>query len=67
MKIDIGIIGAMEDEVSILCEQLSYVEKETVSGMTFYVGKMHGKRVAVVKSGIGKVFAAMAAEAMIIK
>jgi adenosylhomocysteine nucleosidase len=40
---------------------------ETVSGITFHLGKIHGKRVAVAKCGVGKVFAALCAEAMIIK
>ena len=67
MKIDIGIIGAMEEEVSLLASSLSDSHIESFSGMNFYIGKLHGKHVAVVKCGIGKVFAAIAAEAMAIK
>lgn len=67
MKIDIGIIGAMEEEVSLLVSSLSDCTTECVSTMTFYVGTLHTKRVAIVKCGIGKVFAAIACEAMAIK
>ena len=67
MKIDIGIIGAMEEEVSLLVSSLSGYTEESVSGMKFYLGTLHEKRVAVVKCGIGKVFAAVACEAMAIK
>lgn len=67
MKVDIGIIGAMEEEVSLLVSSLADTVCESVSGMRFYVGTLHGKRVAVVKCGIGKVFAAIACEAMAIK
>ena len=67
MKIDIGIIGAMEEEVSLLVSSLSDCTVECVSTMKFYVGTLHKKRVAVVKCGIGKVFAAIACEAMAIK
>lgn len=67
MKVDIGIIGAMEPEVCALIKALSSPSSELVSGITFYTGEISGKRVAVAKCGIGKVFAALAAEIMILK
>ena len=66
MKVDIGIIGAMEDEVSSLVSMLSDLKKETVGALDFYIGTLHNKRVAIVKCGIGKVFAAMAAQTLAI-
>ena len=66
-KIDIGIIGAMEDEVRELISRLSDRVTECVSGIEFNVGEIYGKRVAIAKCGVGKVFAAICAEAMIIK
>ena len=65
--IDIGIIGAMEVEVNDLVSRLENGKCETVSGIDFHTGKMLGKEVAIAKCGIGKVFAAMAAEVMILK
>lgn len=67
MKVNIGIIGAMEPEVCSLIDALSDRESETVSGITFYTGNFHGKRVAIARCGIGKVFAAMCAQTMILK
>jgi len=51
----IGIIGAMEDEVKALKEQLSGQKKLTKASMDFYSGILQGKEVVVVRSGIGKV------------
>lgn len=67
MKVDIGIIGAMQSEVEGLISKLSLTSAERISGMDFYTGELFGKRVAIVKCGIGKVFASMCAEAMILK
>lgn len=64
---DIGIIGAMDVEVNGLVARLENKNSEIVSGITFYSGELLGKRVVIAKCGIGKVFAATCAEAMIIK
>lgn len=67
MKVDIGIIGAMEPEVQAIIATLEEKESETVSGITFHTGKIGEKSVAVAKCGIGKVFAALCAQTMILK
>ena len=67
MKVDIGIIGAMEPEVNGLIEALCEHNEEVFGGVLFHTGLLEGKRVAVAKCGVGKVFAAICAEAMIIK
>ena len=66
-KADIGIIGAMQDEVKEIISQLKGRKTQTVSGIEFNTGKLYGKKVVVAKCGVGKVFAAICAEAMIIK
>ena len=66
-KADIGVIGAMEDEVNELISLIENRESETISGITFYRGTLFSKNVAVAKCGIGKVFAALAAEVMILR
>ena len=53
MKVDIGIIGAMEPEVEAIIAALSDRESETVSGIIFYTGRIESKTVAVAKCGIG--------------
>ena len=65
--VDIGIIGAMEIEVNDLVSRLENKESHLVSGITFYTGDLLGKRVAIARCGIGKVFAAICAEVMILK
>lgn len=55
----LGIIGAMDEEVARIKEQLDEVCVETRAGMDFYKGKLGGKDVVVVRSGIGKVNAAI--------
>ena len=66
MKVDIGIIGAMDEEVSALVGMLIKPKRERIGSVEFFVGKIFGKRVSVAKCGVGKVFAALTAEAMIL-
>ena len=66
-KADIGIIGAMDNEVREIISMLADRNTDTVSGIEFNTGSLFGKNVVIAKCGIGKVFAAMCAEAMIIK
>ena len=67
MRVDVGIIGAMEPEVEALIAAIDTPTTETVSGITFYTGKIGEKTVAIAKCGIGKVFAAVCAQTMIMK
>ena len=62
----IGIIGALDSEVSSLISNLSDIAEKKISGITFYSGIYGDKKVVIAKSGVGKVFAAMCAEAMIL-
>ena len=55
----IGIIGAMEEEVSCLKDKMSEVKVTRKASMDFYEGVLEGKAVVVVRSGIGKVNAAV--------
>lgn len=55
----LGIIGAMDEEVAKIKEQLEGVQVETWAAMDFYKGTLEGKEVVVVRSGIGKVNAAV--------
>lgn len=58
----IGIIGAMEQEVSQIVAAMEDTKITKIAGMTYNSGKFCGKDVIVVKSGIGKVNAAMCAQ-----
>lgn len=55
----IGIIGAMEEEVNRLKEAMAGTEIISKASMDFYKGVLCGKDVIVVRSGIGKVNAAV--------
>jgi len=55
----IGIIGAMEVEVAALKEAMAVERTVTKAGMDFVEGMLEGKAAVVVKSGIGKVNAAV--------
>lgn len=63
----IGIIGAMDVEVENIKSLLSDSVCETVSGVNFVQGTYQGKDVVVAKCGVGKVFSALCAEAMILR
>ena len=61
----IGIIGAMDEEVSSLKQALSDKKTSTVAGMEFCEGKLDGADVVVVKCSVGKVNAAACTQALI--
>lgn len=63
----IGIIGAMGVEVEALKLKLGGFEKTNISGVDFFCGELCGKSVVVAKCGIGKVFAAICAQTMILR
>ena len=55
----VGIIGAMEEEVRELIEDMTECEMQERASMKFYKGMLYGKEAVVVQSGIGKVNAAI--------
>lgn len=61
----LGIIGAMDEEVAKLKEQMTDVTVTSKASMDFYKGKLAGKDVIVVRSGIGKVNAAVCTQILI--
>lgn len=58
----LGIIGAMDEEVAKIKEQMEGLQVQTWAAMDFYRGTLEGKEVVVVRSGIGKVNAAVCAQ-----
>ncbi|MCI8327668.1 MAG: 5'-methylthioadenosine/adenosylhomocysteine nucleosidase [Lachnospiraceae bacterium] len=55
----LGIIGAMDEEVAKIKEHMTNVSVETIASMDFYQGLLNGKKSVAVRSGIGKVNAAI--------
>ncbi|AHB71706.1 5'-methylthioadenosine/S-adenosylhomocysteine nucleosidase [Cronobacter malonaticus] len=56
-----GIIGAMEEEVTLLRDKIDNRQTLNIAGCEIYTGTLNGVEVALLKSGIGKVSAAMGA------
>ena len=63
----IGIIGAMRIEVETIKSLMENKQTQTVSGVEYVSGTLHGKEIVVAVCGIGKVAAAMCAQTMILK
>lgn len=63
----IGIIGAMDVEVEFLKAALIDKKEKNISGINFVSGKLSDKDVVIAKCGIGKVFAAICAQTMILE
>ena len=61
----IGIIGAMDEEVKILLSQLKLNKIQVKANMRFNFGQLYNTEVVIVKSGIGKVNAAVCAQILI--
>ena len=55
----IGIIGAMELEIESLKSEMTVSKVEKKAGMEFFEGTLNGADVVIVRSGVGKVNAAL--------
>ena len=62
----LGIIGAMQIEIENLKPSIEKPRFETISGVDFISGEINGVEVVAAVSGIGKVFAAICTEIMIL-
>lgn len=60
-----GIIGAMEEEVEILKSKMKVSEIVEKAAMEFHKGHLNDKEVVIVKSGIGKVNAAICTQILV--
>ncbi|MCY1039439.1 5'-methylthioadenosine/S-adenosylhomocysteine nucleosidase [Staphylococcus nepalensis] len=63
----IGIIGAMEEEVTILKDKLVNLEEINIAHVYFYKGYLNDKEVVLTQSGIGKVNVAISTTLLIEK
>lgn len=60
MTVTIGIIGAMDEEIALLKERMEISAEEIRANCLFIIGELEGQSVVLMKSGIGKVNAALA-------
>lgn len=61
----IGIMGAMNEEIVELKELIEGIEEKKINELIFYEGRLHGKNIVLVESGIGKVNAAISTTLLI--
>nr|WP_136251853.1 5'-methylthioadenosine/S-adenosylhomocysteine nucleosidase [Ningiella ruwaisensis] len=62
---NIAIIGAMEEEITLLKSKLDALETLNVSHLEVFSGSLDGHQIYLVQSGIGKVASAMATTLLI--
>ena len=63
----IAVIGAMQPEIELLKGRLNGSESHRFGAFEIHTGEMHGKRIVLTLSGIGKANAAAATAAAILK
>ncbi|WP_158737508.1 5'-methylthioadenosine/S-adenosylhomocysteine nucleosidase [Alteribacillus sp. YIM 98480] len=63
----IAVIGAMDEEVELLIDHLGNRIEEEIGGSFFYSGYIQGHEIILVKSGIGKVNAAISTSILLEK
>lgn len=61
----IGIMGALEEEIGLLKQELDDVANVQKAGLFFHTGTLMKKQVVVVKCGVGKVNAAICTQILI--
>lgn len=64
-NIKVGIIGAMDSEVELLKSKVEGAHTRELADLAFVEGTLEGVDVVVVKCGVGKVNAAMCAQALV--
>lgn len=56
----IGIVSAMDNEISLLLDETKIEEEKSIGEYKFYVGELKNKPVVIFRSGIGKIYASSA-------
>ncbi|WP_078555517.1 5'-methylthioadenosine/adenosylhomocysteine nucleosidase [Bacillus alkalicellulosilyticus] len=63
----IGIIGAMDEEIALLKEEMIISHEVVYAQITFYEGTYQGRNIVLCKSGVGKVNASITTQLLIDK
>lgn len=63
----VGIIAAMKVEAEGICSAMTEISEKEISGIKFFVGKLEGINAVLAVCGVGKVFAAICAQTMILE
>lgn len=64
---ELGIIAAMAKEAQPLIHRMTDTDTETLSGITFTRGRLCGHTAVIAVCGVGKVFAALCAQTMLLR
>lgn len=51
----IALLGALDQEIELLLGEMKRPKKVSIGGIDFYKGKIRGKKVVVLKAGVGKI------------
>ena len=51
----IGIVSAMDNEISLLLKEANITEEKTIADITYHIGTLRDKPVIICRSGIGKI------------
>lgn len=62
----IGIIGAMEEEITKLKEMMEIYTQKKISNIEFYIGKIYEKDIVLARSNEGKVNSAICTQTLIL-
>ena len=61
----IGIISAMDNEIDVLLKEAKIERVDTIAGVEYHIGTLHGQSVIITRAGIGKVRASSGITAML--
>ena len=61
----VGIVSAMDNEISLLLEKADIKEEKDIGGIKFYIGSLSNEPVVISRSGIGKIRAGSGITAML--
>ena len=56
----VGIIGAMDEEIQLLKDRIKNCQEQVIANFEFSIGQLENQNIVLLKSGIGKVNAAIA-------
>lgn len=60
-----GVIGALDEEIALVKDKMTDVEEHNLYGRSFFTGRLGDKEIVLVCCGVGKVNAALFANAVI--
>lgn len=61
----IGIMGALDAEISLLKEGMDARREEVLAGRIFNMGRLHGEDLILVRAGVGKANATLTTQILI--